>query len=671
MPIISKIGSKTFKFRCVYALIFIVLILGAITMIYPFSLMLSGSFKSEADSLSITPYPEFWFDDNVLFQKYVESKYNVSMSDMTGAWRRQIRSWRKIEPVRPQDSQLLKDFLAWRGSFEMPLGWYALGHSNGGRMLPSNARQFRKLMIKKFDGDIDAYARETGAYAKNWGAVAPLNDMSGYSRRYRPPMRGVQILFREFKASRPAEERILFNLDGIFWWIYLAPKYTQDIREYNRQHGTDYSNYEEIFLTPHAPAGGLARKDWEEFVRKEISLNFIRLDKNLADRYRKWLAEQYETIAALNTRYQSHYQAFNEVEFPHTVPENVNAMVDMERFMGDPAACPVEGIEVYGPRQAFENYVAEKRNVSVATVVPLALPIAEADYHDAMADTNALRWEFSTRNYKHVLDHLLIHGRGVINTIIFCSLAIMASLVVNPLAAYALSRYQPPSTYKILLFCMATMAFPGEVTMIPGFLLLKTFPLWRLIGGAVAFLILFWMSGKFRPKWSESWRVTSSTGCALVLGFWAVPTYVMGQPNVSLLNTFAALVLPGMANGYFIFLLKGFFDSLPKELYEAADIDGASEWSKFWTITMSLSKPILAVIALEAFTSAYSAFMMALIIIPDQNMWTLMVWIFQLQMQSSQSVVYASLVIAAIPTFIVFVFCQNIIIRGIIVPVEK
>ena len=87
-----------------------------------------------------------------------------------------------------------------------------------------------------------------------------------------------------------------------------------------------------------------------------------------------------------------------------------------------------------------------------------------------------------------------------------------------------------------------------------------------------------------------------------------------GSAHVSLLTTFWALVLPAAANGFSIFLLKGFFDSLPRELYEAADIDGAGEWTKFWTITMSLSKPILAVLALAAFTAAYSEFMMALVI---------------------------------------------------------
>jgi multiple sugar transport system permease protein len=91
----------------------------------------------------------------------------------------------------------------------------------------------------------------------------------------------------------------------------------------------------------------------------------------------------------------------------------------------------------------------------------------------------------------------------------------------------------------------------------------------------------------------------------------------------------------------------------------------------FWTLTMSLSKPILAVIALGAFTHAYGNFMMALVTIPDPNMWTLMVWIFQLRSQSHQAVMYASLVLAAIPTLLVFIVCQNLILRGIIVPTER
>jgi multiple sugar transport system permease protein len=149
-----------------------------------------------------------------------------------------------------------------------------------------------------------------------------------------------------------------------------------------------------------------------------------------------------------------------------------------------------------------------------------------------------------------------------------------------------------------------------------------------------------------------------------------IPSFLMLR-EFQLLNSFAALILPGLASGYSIFLLKGFFDSQPRELYEAAQIDGAGEWTIFWQITMSLAKPILSVIALGAFVGAYGNFMFALLLCQDDRMWTLMVWLYQLQQISGRSVVYASIVIASIPTFVVFVLCQRVILRGIIVPSEK
>ena len=222
--------------------------------------------------------------------------------------------------------------------------------------------------------------------------------------------------------------------------------------------------------------------------------------------------------------------------------------------------------------------------------------------------------EYLKRNYLMVMDTLFTNGNAAMNTLIYCFLAVLAALLVNPLCAYGLSRFKPASSYKILLFLMLPMAFPGMVLGIPQFLLIKDF---------------------------------------------------------GLLNTFAALILPSMAQGYSIFLLKGFFDSLPKELFESAAIDGASEWTVFWHIAMSLSTPILSVIALGAFTGAYGNFMLAFLLCQEKSMWTMMVYLYQLQQRSSQAVGFAALIIAAIPTLIVFIFCQNIIIKGIVVPTEK
>jgi len=175
------------------------------------------------------------------------------------------------------------------------------------------------------------------------------------------------------------------------------------------------------------------------------------------------------------------------------------------------------------------------------------------------------------------------------------------------------------------------------------------------------------------------WRVVGAMAYPAILavaaGYTLPPllAHSLSRPdlNVSLMNTFWVLVLPGLASGYSIFLLKGFFDSLPPELYEAAMLDGASELRMFFVITFPLCKPILAVIALGAFTAAYGSFMFAFLTCQDPAMWTLMVFLYQLQQTSSVPIVMASLVIAAVPTLLVFIFAQNMILRGIVIPTFK
>ncbi|NOY75422.1 MAG: carbohydrate ABC transporter permease [Kiritimatiellaeota bacterium] len=219
-------------------------------------------------------------------------------------------------------------------------------------------------------------------------------------------------------------------------------------------------------------------------------------------------------------------------------------------------------------------------------------------------------------NYSKVFEFLFQKGRAVWVTILLVTLVILGALTVNPLAAYALSRGRQSNSSKFLIFFLATMAFPAEVAMIPGFLLLR---------------------------------------------------------DLNMLNTFAALVLPGLANGYSIFLLKGFFDSVPRELFEAADIDGANELQKFWSITFPMSKPILAVIALNAFKMAYGGFMWAFLTCQDPKMWTIMVWLYDFQGRygAKPGMCMAAFVLASIPTLLVFLFCQKIIMRGIVIPTVK
>lgn len=675
MPIISHIGRQSLKVRIVLMTMYTILVLGAATMVYPLLLMLSGSVKSDTDFYWITPVPRYLWDDEVLWQKYVESKYET-VPRAEAAFRRSIGSWRNLVPP---DGTLLQEFLvtelvAFRQKGNWPRHWFSVGHTQYQGLLAKNARAFRRLARQRYGDDVTAYSHAVGIDYSAWYQVELPNANYG-ERSFRFSGSPNFQIYDELKQKSSEADRVIIDLDGLYWANYLRLKWAT-VDKYNAAHGTYYDDYREVVLSPRPPPAGSVRDDWEEYVRNDLNLAFVHIDPSATVRFQAFLREAYDgAIAELNGHWGIHYADFDQIPLPETVTRR-HVQTDLANFVRSAEACPLAALSIDGPLQGFERFVSNLPGGRVGTSKPIQLQVEAIDYLDFQNQKGALRWEFVTRNYVAVLDYVLTHGNGIRNTVIFCTLMIVTQLVVNPLAAYALSRYRPPSTYQILLFCMCTMAFPAEVTMIPGFLLLRRFPLLGLVIAGIVSVGTAFLLRRWRPKMSDGAVGVLGGIIGIAAGFWGIPALAsefLGTtvPSVSLLNTFWALILPSAANGFSIFLLKGFFDSLPQELYEAAELDGAGEWTKFWTIAMSLSKPILAVLALGAFTAAYSEFMMALVIIPDPEMWTIMVWLYQLQSFSHPTVVYASLVIAAIPTMLIFLFCQNIIMRGIVVPVER
>jgi len=638
MPIISKVGRKSPKVRLLIGSIYAILITGALSMVYPFLLMVAGSTKSAVDVSDSAIIPAFLVDDDALYRKHVEALFNESFDQMQIAYDTTALSFRTLDRPARGNAPLVD---AWREFLEEtkpPHYAYTLGYLRcpvARGVLPHQLRAFKRRLIERFDGRMDRLNRAFGADFLNWNAFWVLPE-DYLLRRNQPGSDPLALAFREFKESQPLGSRVYFSAEGFYKNGFLKSQYAKDIRAYNEAHDTNYASWSDVHLDRRLPAGPgrtqKERNDWEIFVRTILNLYWIRADAQAAPPYRRFLQAKYKSIDALNEKYGTGYDSFDEAPLIEEVPSEGLALSDWDAFLqgwkdpdtGEMHVLPAETIQIRSLDFLFRDYLKEKHGslenansalgASFKDWIEIAPPQRDFHYLAFQDKTAWLRWEFIRRNYITVVDFIVLHGRGILNTCIYCSLAILAALIVNPLAAYALSRYKPPSAYKVLLFLMLTMAFPPMVTQIPVFLMLRQF---------------------------------------------------------DLLNTFWALVLPGLAHGYSIFLLKGFFDSLPQELYESAEIDGAGEFRIFWQITMSLSKPILAVIALGAFTGAYSNFMMALLICQDEKMWTLMPWLYQLQMRSGPGVVFASLIIAAIPTFLVFALCQNIIMRGIVVPVEK
>ncbi len=637
MPIISTIGRRSIRVRLLIWTIYGLLAAGATTMIYPFLLMLSGSTKSSVDSPTSNMIPPFMLNEVDLYRKYVEALFNEHLEVTKNVYQSNSASFRTLElPSNPKPGLVAawSDFL---NETELPSYTYAIGHIEAPvtrGVLPSHLRAFKQQMIDRFDDDIMAMNLAMKTDFVSWNAFA-LRREEFQQRRNKVLDAPFNQAQNKFKAEQPLEDRYYFSIEGFYRNQYLKSQYTVDIAAYNLEHDTHHESWYKVHLDRRLPMGSgrtdLERQDWQDFVRTIISLLWLRIDMDAAPLYKEYIAKKYGDIAELNLSYDTRYASFKQVPFPTACPSKGAGASDWETFLqgweddgGTLYQAPAEALYIHSVDFLFRDYLQERYyslqklndDLGLAATDWLEVLPPQQDWHYQAfrKKTTELRWEFLTRNFITIIDYLALHGRGIYNTFVYCTLAVLSALIINPVAAYALSRYKPPSAYKVLLFLMLTMAFPPMVTQIPIFLMLREF---------------------------------------------------------ALLNTFWALILPGLANGYSIFLLKGFFDSLPRELYESAQIDGASEFRIFWQITMSLSQPILAVIALQAFTAAYSNFIMALLICQDESMWTLMPWLYQLQQRSGEGVIFASLIVAALPTFLIFVFAQNVIMRGIVVPVEK
>lgn len=199
------------------------------------------------------------------------------------------------------------------------------------------------------------------------------------------------------------------------------------------------------------------------------------------------------------------------------------------------------------------------------------------------------------------------------NTVLYAGGAWLFSLAVDVTAAYALSKLRPFFGKVILAMMLATLMIPPMVLLLPTYLVAKDVPLFHF----------------------------------------------------DLLNTPWAIWLPAAANGFFIFLLKRFFDSIPRELLEAAEIDGASPMRILWSIVLPVSRPILGVVSILSVVTVWKDFVWPLLVLPETDKMSISVGIASLSAQMPQNVLIASLVIASLPTILVFFVFQRSIMAGL------
>ena len=146
-----------------------------------------------------------------------------------------------------------------------------------------------------------------------------------------------------------------------------------------------------------------------------------------------------------------------------------------------------------------------------------------------------------------------------------------------------------------------------------------------------------------------------------------VPLYltVLNPPvGSSLLNTYWAVWLPAGASAFNVVLVKRFFDSLPREVFEAARMDGAGAFRLFWSVVLPMSKPILGVVSVFAVIASWKDFLWPLLVLPNPDMQPLSVRLPSLQGSTDMGVLMAALAISTAIPIVTFLVFQRTFLRG-------
>lgn len=221
----------------------------------------------------------------------------------------------------------------------------------------------------------------------------------------------------------------------------------------------------------------------------------------------------------------------------------------------------------------------------------------------------AIPTEWRFQNYLDVFDQVPF-GTYLFNSFFVASTVTVVALLLHSMAAYSLARLHFPGRDKIFLLILCTLMVPFTVIAVP------------------LFIIVDWLG-------------------------WV--------------DTYQGLIVPMIPHAFGIFLLRQFYLSVPRELEEAAILDGASLVKVYWHIILPLSRPVLAALGIFFFLANWNNFLWPLIVTQDQSLWVVQLGIqqFRGQYASNYNLIMAASTCAALPTLILFFVLQRRLVEGI------
>ncbi|HEY0072545.1 MAG TPA: hypothetical protein VGB77_00465, partial [Abditibacteriaceae bacterium] len=502
MPVISHTDRKSYKGRLLILCIYLALLLGGATMVYPFLIMLTGAMGTPFDYERRAAWPRFLVSREDRFMRALVGFFPPSH-------RNSLRQLRAYFPEVPADWQT----------------WPQIGDER------ESSDAFARAQLKKLENS--ATRNQAQAQAKDYAAWFKTQDLRetilAYDNRYIAPFlrerygslaaynKAWEVSIDDFSkaaapewSGEPIDQQTYVPLDDVryqdllkFREAYQKNKWTPFLEGapagYLRPASLRYlwEDYAAASPLPRSAgalwAGGegpgvrafpASGPVWLQFLQEKLPLRHIEIEVNSTrqNEFESFLQARFRTPDYMNRVLQIQAKSWSAVRLTKNLPpeELGKVWMDFVRLKIPTATWQIRETlpDSSWQKWAINKYGSIQRlNATYGTdykrFEEVPIPYGAALLETFSQRENAFAWNNATANYRAVGDFLFFRGQAVGNTVILVVLALLVTLTVNPLAGYALSRFRLRASEKIIVFCLATMAFPAAVSAIPGFLLLR------------------------------------------------------------------------------------------------------------------------------------------------------------------------------------------------------
>ncbi len=278
----------------------------------------------------------------------------------------------------------------------------------------------------------------------------------------------------------------------------------------------------------------------------------------------------------------------------------------------------VEANPVHMPRPRFSLRIAQYAIMALLIAV-MVLPFAwmlstslKSQEYILQTTPQLIPDPLTFESYSQLSERIDL-ARTTFNSLFVAVMGTLGQILVSAMAAYAFSRVEWRGRDTVFLLYLATMMIPAVVLVIPQFILIR---------------------------------------------------------NLGWMNSYAALIVPGLFSAFGTFLLRQSFLQIPKDFEEAAFVDGANHFTIFWRIFLPLSKPALATLAIFSFMGLWNSYLYPLFVARRPEVMTLPVALAMLQggprALTEWNLVMAGSVVAVLPILIVYLLAQRWFVQGVV-----